>query len=135
MLRHPWPTRLPVPLLAPTPARTAAVERRLAPLDGLGLDADTMTAAFRAVASYAQGAVQPEVALAPYTKEQGRGSGDDTRRALAPQMTYLLGTGRYPTCPRYAQGAAREDDAGRQFETGPECVRDGVAGLIGRAGA
>ncbi|WP_260174468.1 hypothetical protein [Streptomyces sp. PanSC19] len=44
-------------------------------------------------------------------------------------MTYLLGTGRYPTCPRYAQGAAREDDAG------PECVLDGVAGLIGRAGA
>ncbi|MBB4983440.1 MULTISPECIES: TetR/AcrR family transcriptional regulator [Streptomyces] len=134
MLRHPWLTQLPVPLLALTPARMAAVERQLASLDGLGLDADTMMAAFRAVASYVQGAVQSEVALAQYMKEQGWESGDDTRRALAPQMTYLLGTGRYPTYLRYVQGAARKDDAGWQFETGLECVLDGVAGLIGRAG-
>ncbi|MEV4429390.1 TetR/AcrR family transcriptional regulator [Streptomyces sp. R-07] len=135
MLRHPWLTQLPVPLLALTPARMAAVERQLASLDGLGLDADTMMAAFRAVASYVQGAVQSEVALAQYMKEQGWESGDDTRRALAPQMTYLLGTGRYPTYLRYVQGAARKDDAGWQFETGLECVLDGVAGLIGRTGA
>ncbi|WP_369146125.1 TetR/AcrR family transcriptional regulator [Streptomyces sp. R44] len=135
MLRHPWLAQLPTPLFALTPNRMAAAERQLASLDGLGLDVDSMMAAFRAVGAYVHGAVQAEVAVALYMKEQGWANADETRRGLAPQMTYLLGTGRYPTYRTYALGAARKDDAGWLFETGLECVLDGVAGLIERGGA
>ncbi|MFI0922911.1 TetR/AcrR family transcriptional regulator [Streptomyces sp. NPDC021012] len=135
MLRHPWLAQLPTPLFALTPNRLAAAERQLALLDGLGLDVDTMMAAFRAVGAYVHGAVQAEVAVALYMKEQGWENADETRRGLAPQMTYLLGTGRYPTYRAYALGAARKDDAAWLFETGLDCVLDGVAGLIERSGA
>ncbi|MFD7323841.1 TetR/AcrR family transcriptional regulator [Streptomyces sp. NPDC059875] len=135
MLRHPWLAQLPAPLFALTPQRLAAAERQLVSLDGLGLDVDTMMAAFRAVSAYVQGATQSEVALVQYMKEQGWESGDDTRRGLAPQMSYLMETGRYPTYRRYTRGAARKDDAGWQFETGLECVLDGVAGLVERGRA
>ncbi|WP_137993737.1 TetR/AcrR family transcriptional regulator [Streptomyces vilmorinianum] len=131
MLRHPWLAQLPAPLFAITPRRMAAAERQLASLDGLGLDVDTMMAAFRAVSAYVHGATQAEVSLAQYMKEQGWENGDDTRRGLAPQMSYLMETGRYPTYRRYTQGAARKDDAGWQFETGLECVLDGVAARLG----
>ncbi|MER7946070.1 TetR/AcrR family transcriptional regulator [Streptomyces sp. NPDC096079] len=135
MLRHPWLAQLPTPLFALTPNRMAAAERQLAALDGLGLDVDTMMAAFRAVASYVHGAVQSEVAIAQYMREQGWENADETRRGLAPQMSYLLGTGRYPTYRTYALGAARKDDAAWMFRTGLDCVLDGVAGLIERGGA
>ncbi|MFF1507572.1 TetR/AcrR family transcriptional regulator C-terminal domain-containing protein [Streptomyces sp. NPDC058326] len=130
MLRHPWLAQMPAPLFAITPNRMAAAERQLAALDGLGLDADTMMAAFRAVSAYVHGAVQAEAALRRYMAEQGWGDGDETRRALAPQMSYLMETGRYPTYRRYAHGAARKDDAEWQFLTGLDCVLDGVAGLV-----
>ncbi|MET9432749.1 TetR/AcrR family transcriptional regulator [Streptomyces sp. NPDC006551] len=132
MVRHPWLAQMPTPLFALTPRRMAAAERQLASLDGLGLDVDTMMAAFRTVSAYVHGATQAEVALAQYMREQGWESADETRRGLAPQMSYLMETGRYPTYRRYTQGAARKDDAGWQFETGLECVLDGVAGLIER---
>ncbi|WP_329116803.1 TetR/AcrR family transcriptional regulator [Streptomyces sp. NBC_01353] len=132
MVRHPWLAQLPMPLFALTPNRMAAAERQLASLDGQGLDVDTMMAAFRAVSSYVQGATQAEVALAQYMRDQGWESPDETRRALAPQMSYLMETGRYPTYRRYTRGAARKDDAAWQFETGLECVLDGVAGLVER---
>ncbi|MFJ8664756.1 TetR/AcrR family transcriptional regulator [Streptomyces sp. NPDC093600] len=132
MVRHPWLAQLPTPLFALTPRRLAAAERQLASLDGLGLDVDTMMAAFRTVGAYVHGATQAEVALAQYMREQGWESADETRRGLAPQMSYLMETGRYPTYRRYAQGAARKDDAGWQFETGLDCVLDGVAGLVER---
>ncbi|MET9954635.1 TetR/AcrR family transcriptional regulator [Streptomyces sp. NPDC006339] len=135
MLRHPWLAQLPAPLFALTPHRMAAAERQLAALDGLGLDVDTMMAAFRAVSAYVHGAVQAEVSLRAYMRERGWENGDETRRGLAPQMSYLLGTGRYPTYLRYTRGAARKDDAAWTFETGLECVLDGVAGLVERGGA
>ncbi|MER7957272.1 TetR/AcrR family transcriptional regulator [Streptomyces sp. NPDC096030] len=135
MLRHPWLAQLPAPLFALTPQRLAAAERQLVSLDGLGLDVDTMMAAFRTVGAYVQGATQSEVALAQYMREQGWESGDDTRRGLAPQMSYLMETGRYPTYRGYTRAAARKDDAAWQFETGLDCVLDGVAGLVERGRA
>ncbi|WP_406862727.1 TetR/AcrR family transcriptional regulator [Streptomyces sp. HUAS MG47] len=135
MLRHPWLAQLPAPLFALTPNRMAGAERQLASLDGLGLDVDTMMAAFRTVGAYVHGATQSEVSLAQYMREQGWETGDDTRRGLAPQMVYLMETGRYPAYRRYVRGAARKDDAAWQFETGLDCVLDGVAGLVERAGA
>ncbi|MEU3396424.1 AcrR family transcriptional regulator [Streptomyces filamentosus] len=134
ILRHPWLVQLPAPLFAVTPARLAAAERQLAVLTGLGLGADTAMAAFRTVSSYVHGATQSEVSLRAYMKEQGWESGDETRRGLAPQMSYLLGTGRYPAYLAYTRTAARKDDAEWTFETGLECVLDGVAGLVERGG-
>ncbi|MEU8530880.1 MULTISPECIES: TetR/AcrR family transcriptional regulator [Streptomyces] len=135
MLRHPWLAQLPAPLFALTPNRMAGAERQLASLDGLGLDADTMMAAFRTVGAYVHGATQTEVSLAQYMREQGWETGDDTRRGLAPQMVYLMETGRYPTYREYTRTAARKDDAAWQFETGLDCVLDGVAGLVERGQA
>ncbi|MFJ5706141.1 TetR/AcrR family transcriptional regulator [Streptomyces sp. NPDC093105] len=132
IIRHPWLAQLPAPLFAITPARMAAAERQLAALDGLGLDADTAMAAFRTVSSYVHGVTQSEVSLRQYMREQGWENGDETRRGLAPQMSYLLGTGRYPAYLAYTRTAARKDDAEWAFETGLECVLDGVAGLVER---
>ncbi|WP_338699855.1 TetR/AcrR family transcriptional regulator [Streptomyces sp. Q6] len=126
-LRHPWMIQLPAPLFVLTPARMAVAERQLASLDGLGLDPDAMMAAFRAVASYVQGATQSEVALARFREERGWESGDETRQGLAPQMNYLLGTGRYPFYRAYAHNATRKDDPAWEFTFGLDCVLDGIA--------
>ncbi|MEV5613732.1 TetR/AcrR family transcriptional regulator [Streptomyces sp. NPDC052225] len=126
-LRHPWMIQLPAPLFVLTPTRMAVAERQLASLDGLGLDADAMMAAFRTVASYVHGATQSEVALARFMEEHGWGSGDETRRELAPQMNYLLDTGRYPVYRAYAHSATRKDDPAWAFEFGLDCVLDGIA--------
>ncbi|MFJ9415045.1 TetR/AcrR family transcriptional regulator [Streptomyces sp. NPDC101227] len=134
MLRHPWLAQLPTPHFVLTPNRMAAAERQLAALDGHGMDTDSVMAAFRAVNAYVHGATQSEVALRQYMEDNDWASGDETRRALAPQMTYLMETGRYPTYRRYALGAARKDDAAWHFETGLDCVLDGIAVRLGDQG-
>ncbi|MFG2211215.1 TetR/AcrR family transcriptional regulator C-terminal domain-containing protein, partial [Streptomyces sp. NPDC048638] len=131
MLRHPWLAQLPTPHFVLTPNRMAAAERQLAALDGHGTDIDTVMAAFRAVNAYVHGATQSEVALRQYMEDNGWAGGEETHRALAPQMTYLMETGRYPTYRRYALGAGRKDDAAWQFEAGLECVLDGIAARLG----
>ncbi|WP_338120070.1 TetR/AcrR family transcriptional regulator [Streptomyces sporangiiformans] len=130
-LRHPWLGSMPSPLFALTPRRLGVAERQLAALDGLGLDIDVMMAAFRAVTAYVHGAARSEVALRQYMEEQGWESPDETRRGLAPQMRYLMDTGRYPTYRKYAQHAARKDDAAWEFETGLDCLLDGIATRLG----
>ncbi|MEV7197127.1 TetR/AcrR family transcriptional regulator [Streptomyces sp. NPDC093510] len=131
MLDHPWLAQLPTPHFALTPSRMALAERQLAELERHGLDADTTMAAFRTVGAYVHGVSQSEVALRQYMEENSWTDGDDTRRGLAPQMTYLMETGRYPAYRRYALGAARKDDAAWQFETGLDCVLDGIAVRLG----
>ncbi|MFI6688160.1 TetR/AcrR family transcriptional regulator [Streptomyces sp. NPDC050485] len=131
MLNHPWLSQLPAPLFALTPNRMAAAERQLAALDGHGLDPDTMMAAFRAVSSFVQGFVQSEVAVGQYMKEQGWATGDEIRQGLAPQMTWLMGTGRYPVFQHYALNAAHKDDPAWEFELGLDCVLDGIAARLG----
>ncbi|WP_223205970.1 TetR/AcrR family transcriptional regulator [Streptomyces xanthii] len=130
-LAHPWMTQLPASLFMLTPTRMAVAERQLASLDGLGLDPDTMMAAFRAVTSYVHGATQSQVALDRFRAEQGWDSGDETRRALAPQMNYLLDSGRYPVYRSYAYSATRKDDPTWEFEFGLDCVLDGIARRLG----
>ncbi|WP_371527579.1 TetR/AcrR family transcriptional regulator [Streptomyces sp. NBC_01283] len=131
MLRHPWVGQLPTALFVLTPGRMAIAERQLAALDGLGLDEDSMMAAFRTVSAYAHGAASSETALREWTRSEGWSSGDETRMGLAPQMTYLMGTGRYPTYRRYGLRSRRKDDATWMFETGLECVLDGIAARFG----
>ncbi|MFC9242848.1 TetR/AcrR family transcriptional regulator [Streptomyces sp. NPDC057136] len=127
MLRHPWLGELPTVLFVLTPGRMAIAERQLAALDGLGLDEDAMMVAFRTVSAFAHGAAESEVALRDWTRSEGWSSGAETRMGLAPQMTYLMETGRYPTYKRYGQRATRKDDATWAFETGLDCVLDGIA--------
>ncbi|ATL30061.1 Transcriptional regulator, TetR family [Streptomyces formicae] len=131
MLNHPWLAHMPTPLYALTPSRMAVAERQLASLDGLGLDADQMMVAFRTVNSYVQGSTQAEVVLRRYRDEQGWSSGHESREALAPQMNYLMETGRYPTYERYGLSATRKDDDAWTFESGLDCVLDGIAARLG----
>ncbi|MGY0018265.1 TetR/AcrR family transcriptional regulator [Streptomyces sp. cg35] len=131
MLRHPWLGRAPLPTISLTPARMALAERQLRSLAAHDLDADSMMAAFRAVSAYVHGSTQAEIALREYKEEQGWKSGDETRQALAPQMNYLMGTGRYPTYRKYGLSATRKDDPAWEFELGLDCVLDGIAQRLG----
>ncbi|NGO14653.1 TetR/AcrR family transcriptional regulator [Streptomyces sp. HC44] len=129
MLAHPWMGA--IPLISLTPSRMAVAERQLAALAGCDLDADSMMAAFRSVNSYVHGSTQAEIVLREFKERHGWASGDETRQGLAPQMNYLMSTGRYPTYQRYALSAARKDDQAWEFEFGLDCVLDGIAERLG----
>ncbi|MEU7717736.1 TetR/AcrR family transcriptional regulator [Streptomyces tibetensis] len=131
MLAHPWMAVMPMPLVMLTPSRLAVAERQLAALAGFGLDADSVMAAFRAVASFVHGAAQTEIALRDYQERNGWTSGDETRQALAPQMRYLMSTGRFPAFEQYALGATRKDDRAWEFAFGLDCVLDGIGQRLG----
>ncbi|WP_371499905.1 TetR/AcrR family transcriptional regulator [Kitasatospora sp. NBC_00374] len=128
-LQHTWMARTAAFTL--TPNQLAVPERILAALDGLGLDADTMMAVLRTVTAYVNGALDAEISLLRLMADHGWSNGDETRTALAPRMTWLLNTGRYPTYSRYACEATRTDDPDWQFRTGLECVLDGIAARLG----
>ncbi|MFJ8674226.1 TetR/AcrR family transcriptional regulator C-terminal domain-containing protein [Streptomyces sp. NPDC093589] len=132
-LNHPWLTQISSPqsLRTLTPNRLAAAERSLASLDGLGLDIDAMMAVVGTVNSYVHGAVTSEVAHQLLMVSEDWTTNDDLRIALAPQMTYLMSTGRYPTYRRYTHEATRKDDPLWRFETGLDSVLDGVAARFG----
>lgn len=133
VLAHPWLGQLASPRasVALTPGRFAVLERALTSLDGLGLDPDTMHAVFVTVSSFTLGQAYAEVAMRQLMAAEGWASGDDVRGALAPQMTYLMNTGKYPTYRKVLQGSARKDDPLWQFETGLDCVLDGIAARTG----
>jgi AcrR family transcriptional regulator len=125
LLAHPWMTRAAV--VALTPNQMAAAERMLAALDGLGLDPDTMMAVFTTVSAYVRGAVESEIGLRRLMRERGWSTGHETREGLAPRMTWLMNTGRYPVYRRYTHEATRKDDPDWRFETGLDYVLDGLA--------
>ncbi|MBT2384337.1 TetR/AcrR family transcriptional regulator [Streptomyces sp. ISL-11] len=129
ILRHPWMARSAVFTL--TPNQLAVPERTLTKLSGLGLDADTMMTAVRTVTAYARGAVDAEIGLLRLMRERGWSDGHETRSGLAPQMRWLMNTGRYPAFLRYLGEATRKDDAQWQFEAGLDCVLDGIAARMG----
>lgn len=129
LLKHPWMARTSV--LALTPNQLAVPECVLATLDALGLDADTMMAVSRTVTAYVHGAVDAEIGLLRLMQERGWSSGHETRSGLAPRMTWLMNTGRYPTYQRYTLEATRKDDPQWQFEVGLDCVLDGIAAHMG----
>ncbi|MFC4910611.1 TetR/AcrR family transcriptional regulator [Actinomadura gamaensis] len=128
---HPWLTELPASVSPLSPNRLAAAERALAALDGLGLDADTMMAVHRSVVFYTTGATSSELAFERFMNRQNLDTPAHVRSALAPQMTYLMGTGRYPTYRRYMHTATRKDDTDWQFETGLDAVLDGIEARFG----
>ncbi|GAB2628397.1 hypothetical protein GCM10027168_70170 [Streptomyces capparidis] len=128
-LEHPWLAGVAV--CPPTPNQLAVTEWALAALDGLGLGSDAMTAVVRTVHAYVRGAVQEEIGLVRLMRERGWSCGEETRTGLAPRMTWLLNTGRYPVYHRHLRQATRTVDARWQFETGLDCVLDGVAARMG----
>jgi len=125
MVKHPWMVRTSV--LGLTPNQLAVPESVLAVLDGLGVDVDAMMAIFRTVTAYVDGAVAAEISLLRLLQDRGWSSGQEARTGLAPQMNWLMKTGRYPAYQRYIHEAAHKDDPQWQFETGLDCVLDGIA--------
>ncbi|MFD3522807.1 TetR/AcrR family transcriptional regulator [Streptomyces sp. NPDC058653] len=128
-LRHPWLSRAAPH--GPTPNQLVAPERGLASLHGLGLDADLMMVVFRTVIAYVDGSVDAELALRRMREERGWTGGQESRTALAPRMAWLMNTGRYPNYERYLHEGTRKDDPDWQFETGLDCVLDGIAARTG----
>ncbi|MEU9224574.1 TetR/AcrR family transcriptional regulator [Streptomyces massasporeus] len=131
MLAHPWMAVMPTPVIMLTPSRMAVAERGLSALAAHGLDADSVMAVLRAVTSFVHGSAQTEIALRDYQERHGWTSGDQTRAALAPQMRYLMSTGRYPAFEQYALGASRKDDRAWEFAFGLDCVLDGIGQRLG----
>lgn len=132
MLRHLWLAQLsPRVVLALTPNRMAVAEKVLTALGDLSVDADTMMTVLRTVDAYVHGITHDEIALRQLMEEQGWASGDEVRTGLAPQMTWLMNTGRYPAYQRYLREGRHKVDPEWQFETGLECVLDGLAARIG----
>ncbi|MEU5129374.1 TetR/AcrR family transcriptional regulator [Streptomyces mobaraensis] len=128
-LKHPWTAR--ADHLSLTPNQFAVSERVLAALEGLGLDADTRMAVYRTASAYVRGAVDSEIGLSLMMRKRGWNTGDEAREGLAPEMTWLMGTGRYPATHRYLAEAQRKDDAEWRFELGLDCVLDGIAARLG----
>jgi AcrR family transcriptional regulator len=131
VLRHLWLAQLPPQTrLSLTPNRMTVAEQALSALDGSGLDADAMMSVFRTVDAYVQGALNYESAVRHLMHEQGWSDGAELRSELAPQMSWLMRTGRYPTFQRYLHTATRKDDAQWQFESGLTFVLDGIAAAL-----
>ncbi|WP_063765417.1 TetR/AcrR family transcriptional regulator [Nonomuraea candida] len=128
MLRHLWLAQLPAgATLALTPNRTAVSERSLAALAEQGVDPDTAMAVAATVSSYTGGMTGAEIAMRQVMAGQGWSDEEEVYTSLAPQLTYLLDTGRYPAFKRYIFEGRRKKDPDWQFETGLEYVLDGIA--------
>ncbi|MFJ6381992.1 TetR/AcrR family transcriptional regulator [Kitasatospora sp. NPDC092039] len=125
-LAHPWTVRAATPF-ALSPHQLAVPEHAFTALADHGLDADTTMAVFRTVTGYVHGSVSTEIALEALRRERGWSDGDQIRAGLAPRMSWLMATGRYPGYERYLHEATRKDDPDWQFETGLDCVLDGIA--------
>ncbi len=132
VLAHPW--LIHIYALTPnalTPNMVALLERSLASFDGLGIDVDSMMAAFGTVNAFVRGATAAEVAQREVALREGWTSDQDMRLAYMPYVKRLMETGRYPTVTRYIIDGSNEDDADWSFEFGLECVLDGLAARLG----
>ncbi|MEU3838831.1 TetR/AcrR family transcriptional regulator [Streptomyces sp. NPDC028635] len=129
LLKHAWVTR--ATWCAPTPNQLALPERALTALSALDLDADTAMAVFSTVTAYVHGAVDSEIGLTQMLRGRGWSSREEARSGLASHMTWLMNTGRYPRYEHYLGDATRKDDLQWQFETGLDCVLDGIAARLG----
>ncbi|MCP3821449.1 TetR/AcrR family transcriptional regulator [Streptomyces sp. A3M-1-3] len=127
-LQHPWVPR--ADWCGPTPNQLAVLEGALAVLSGNRFDADTSMAVYSTVTSYVRGAVDLEIGLNQLLRARGWSSQEEARSELAPQMAWLMKTGRYPMCERYLGEAARKNDPQWQFEIGLDCVLDGIAARL-----
>jgi AcrR family transcriptional regulator len=122
--RHPWLRTLAGTRTPCGPNGLRHSERALAAIDGLGLDAATMTQAVNAVLAYVYGFVQLEL-LEPSRKLDEDGE-LKRRNHTASYLMQQVSTGDYPTLARVFSGASNLT-ATDAFETGLNFVLDGIA--------
>jgi AcrR family transcriptional regulator len=134
MHRHRWLAELPPHVtMTPTPNRLASIDRALASLDGLGLDIEAMMTAVRTVSGFVHGTVGDEVALAELQQVSMARSREEIRKALGPQLQWMLATDRFPVYERYIYESGCAEEPQVHFDAGLELVLDGVAARIERA--
>ncbi|MFG1942458.1 TetR/AcrR family transcriptional regulator C-terminal domain-containing protein [Nonomuraea sp. NPDC048826] len=128
--RHPWRVELISQRVAVGPNALRHVERKLAALDGLGLDRATAWQVLAAVADYVTGFVIREAAERAAPRRDG--VSDAERAALAePYLRELVGRGEFPRLAPLIE--AGTPGAGDSFERGLRWVLDGIEGdLAGR---
>ncbi|WP_406298561.1 TetR/AcrR family transcriptional regulator [Embleya sp. NBC_00888] len=133
VLRHPWLVQLPSAraAISLTPNRLAVVEWGMAALAELDLPPDELMVAVDTVGAFVQGRTASEVATRRLMEVRGAADGHALRTQLAPEMTYLMNTGRYPTFHAYLGAARHKDDPRWQFETALDCILDGLATRLG----
>jgi AcrR family transcriptional regulator len=122
--RHPWLRTLAGTRTPCGPNGLRHSERALAAIDGLGLDAATMTQAVNAVLAYVYGFVQLEL-LEPSRKLDEDGE-LKRRNHTASYLMQQVSTGDYPTLARVFSDASNLT-ATDAFETGLNYVLDGIA--------
>ena len=127
--RHPW-----LRLLAGTrtpcgPHGLRHSERALAAVDGLGLDASTMTQVVNTVLAYVYGYVQLE--LVEHPRKADADAEQERRAQTARYLVEQVQSGNYPTLARVFSDASLT--ATGAFESGLEYVLDGVAERIAAA--
>jgi hypothetical protein len=129
--RHPW-----LRLLAGTrtpcgPHGLRHSERALAAVDGLGLDASTMTQVVNTVLAYVYGYVQLEMVEHP--RKADADAEQERRAQTARYLMEQVRSGDYPTLARVFSDASLT--ATGAFESGLEYVLDGVADRVAAASA
>ncbi|MFD8571776.1 TetR/AcrR family transcriptional regulator [Streptomyces sp. NPDC059639] len=129
VLAHPWLSQLGSPraMFAPTPNRLAVVEQALVSLEKAGLRPDLSMMVFDTVNSYVHGAAYTEVAMRMLIEEHGLTDTDGVKASMAPGFVWLVGSGRYPAFLRSVEAGGRPGDPAGKFESGLECVLDGIA--------
>lgn len=125
--RHPW-----LRLLAGTrtpcgPNGLRHSERALAAVDGIGLDASTMTQVVNTVLAYVYGYVQLE--LVEHPRKADADAEADRRAQTARYLVEQVQAGDYPTLARVFSDASLS--AADAFESGLEYVLDGIAARVG----
>ena len=130
--RHPWMFEAGVRIaLHLTPNRMALTERTLAALDDIGLDIDDQFGILLTIGAYVWGTAGGEMAMSQLMRSKGWETRDELRHAYGRQMSWLMGTGRYPSFQRYISQAKRKDDADWRFDFGLDCILDGIAARLG----
>ena len=137
LLRHPWAIDfLGIgPPSGPNDARN--LERLLAAVDGLGLDASTSLWALLTIGTYVMGAVLREVQEMRWERAVGeitaRMSETEVSERLADFGRRIRESGRYPHIAKIADANIDPDapeTRDERFEFGLSCVLDGIAARV-----
>ena len=130
ILRHPWLVDTTAGSGPLTPNFVARLDRLLASLDGLGLDADTAMTVIGTVTAFVTGATTSRIRMDRLMRKEGAEKMDDLRTLYSSRMRWLLDSGRYPAFERYIRQGVRKDDDDWQFELGLDSVLDGIAARL-----
>ncbi|HEY1388682.1 MAG TPA: TetR/AcrR family transcriptional regulator C-terminal domain-containing protein [Ktedonobacterales bacterium] len=130
--RHTWLPSLLSSRMLPGPNTLRYVELFLADLDGLGLDDSAIADILSTVDAYVDGFAQREAAAAE-TRRQAGMTEAEWQAALTAYFQQVLSNGQYPMLARVI-AANTDNNANANFESGLECVLDGIAVRIAATG-